>query len=83
MAAPVLPFKPEVEVRGAPEYDGGSGLPQAPSPVGKGWLRSSRVRGLCLSEALYPLIASLRDHLLPPLRKWGRRGFPRHSRSPA
>jgi hypothetical protein len=67
------PLKGEVEVRGRRRMTVAA-PPRAPSPVGRGWLRSSRVRGLCLSEALYPLIRSLRDHLLPPLRKWGRRG---------
>ena len=38
-----------------------------PSPIGRGWLRSSRVRGCGMSKALtsHPLIRRLRRHLLP------------------
>ncbi len=45
-----------------------------PSPVGRGWLRSSRVRGSGPSQTQHPLIRSLRDHLLPPCRLLGEKG---------
>src|SRR5688500_5969385 len=62
------PEPPEAETLASAGYYAAGGI--EPSPGGRGWLRSSRVRAYAAgngaqSEAPHPLIRSLRDHLLP------------------